>query len=542
MLGVLNAYICRPSTSHLRHCYKRASTIADFKDDDDDDLDFFKKCIVDVYCFQKPRHETVWTKLPTFAGVIDTAYFTKTAKRVELFFIRNNDWSRTIVNPKFRVASTRECTNLLYVTAARYMYVIYVLNLLRDQMTFAPCDEHAGSKKIMVPAAGACFPVPHDVVTCTSDFDIALVGERSGTLAALFNQFFREPLGTDPIVAGFGKSVEEIFDTNVHAFTLEYAMPAIFGGITREFHAQVNIMNGYIKFKVQEVVSAIIKMKSYNRKYFNDLMSDQVELRNTATKHKLQTIFHDWAVQFQAFNDAVRSLMRSDQYTTIISFRRKQHIAYEMVAGIIESVKLPEYIGKALAQTAIALMYASEAYHTRGTIRHVVGIMQMQRGELKSQMTTNDYWVSMLENWADAVKEYNRECAAHSLRVVVCLPKMSKYLLRMLDAMHAIRSRLYWKLKQGLLVVDNARGTGIRAIVAHWLHNVKRKGYDAIPERETRINIFKENLAAFLEAFKCPSLSRHDVLRESCMDAIQAEIRKYNRRLFLDLVNSDRRY
>lgn len=248
--------------------------LADSNDDDDDDVDFFKKCIVDYFCFEKSAHVTAWVKLPNFRGHVGTEYFNEVAKRVGFFFIRNNDWLRTVVNPKFRDVSTRECTNLLHVTGARYLYVIYVLNLLRDQMTFGPCDFK--KNKLIVPSTGVCFPVPHGVVTCTSDFDIALLGARSGSLAALFNQFFREPLGIDPIVAGFGKSVEEIFDTNVHAFTLEYAMPSIFEGLPRAFHAQVGMMNAYIKFKVQEVVSAILKMYAHNQKFFNDLMSDQV--------------------------------------------------------------------------------------------------------------------------------------------------------------------------------------------------------------------------------------------------------------------------
>lgn len=256
------------------------------------------------------------------------------------------------------------------------------------------------------------------------------------------------------------------------------------------------------------------------------------------TKHKLNVVFHDWTVQFQNFNDAVKSLLGSDQFSTIVSFRHKQNIAYEMITGVIEASGLPGPAGKALAQNAIALMYATEAYHTRGTIRHVVGVTQMKRGKVARLMSSNDYWVSMLENWADSVKEYNRECVKQGLAVAVCLPRMSKYLWRMLDAMYKVRLRLRKELQQNLADVDK-RGSGARTIVANWLDNVKRKGLHAIPQNEAKLNAPQSNLDVFLQTFKCPKLNRYDPLTQGCMDAIQAEIRKYNRRLFLDLVKSD---
>lgn len=446
------------------------------------------------------------------------------------------------MNPNFRNVSSGECANLLYVTAARYLYVTYVLDMVSGDLTFAPCDIDSSTRNLIVPDAGVCFPAPHGVVTCTSDFDIALVGKRSGSLTARFNQFFREPLGLDSSVAGFGKTAEEIFDTNVHAFTLEFAMPSIYSGLTQEFVTEAEIINAHIKFRIQEVVSAILKMNTYNSKYFNDLMSDQVELRNRPTKNSLDAIFHDWTVQFQAFSDAVGSLKSSDKYTTIISFKYRQNIAYEMIMGLIDATGIPKTAGNALAETAIALMYASEAYHTRGTARHVVGWTQMNRGDVLNKISVNDYWVSMLENWADSIKEYNRECARHSLQIAACLPKMSKYLWRMLDAMHTIRSKLPTELQQDLAEMDNVQTTGVRSVMLHWLNNVKRKGLVAIPSDDRLPNLLPtqgNNLDVFLTTFSCTSQLKYLPLAESCVDAIQAEIRKYNRRLFLHLVNSN---
>ena len=116
----------------------------------------------------------------------------------------------------------------------------------------------------------------------------------------------------------------------------------------------------------------------------------------------------------------------------------------------------------------MALMYNAEAYHTRGSVRHVVGWTQMNRADVFSEITINDYWVSILENWADTVKEYNRECAEKNALIAVCLPKMSKYFWRMLDAMFAAHGKL-----------TPAQQSGMNRWFFIILH--QRKSYHAIP-------------------------------------------------------------
>jgi hypothetical protein len=100
----------------------------------------------------------------------------------------------------------------------------------------------------------------------------------------------------------------------------------------------------------------------------------------------------------------------------------------------------------------MALMYNAEAYHTRGSVRHVVGWTQMNRADVFSQITINDYWTSILENWADSIKEYNKECVAKQALITVCLPKMSKYFWRMLDAMFAAYGKLKPTLQTGIVM------------------------------------------------------------------------------------------
>lgn len=135
--------------------------------------------------------------------------------------------------------ATGKCLNLLYVIAARYLYVIYVLNRIRwEELSFGPCLTHPNGN-LTVPTAGVCFLMPLSHVTCTSDHDVALLGKRSGTLASQFNKFFTESVGADSFIPGFAKTSEDLFDTNVYAFTLEYAMPQAFNGLTGLFTNRV---------------------------------------------------------------------------------------------------------------------------------------------------------------------------------------------------------------------------------------------------------------------------------------------------------------
>ena len=82
-------------------------------------------------------------------------------------------------------------------------------------------------------------------------------------------------------------------------------------------------------------------------------------------------------------------------------------------------------------------MYAAEAYHSRGALRHVVGWTQMENAEIKKNLTPLDYWDSMLENFGDTMKEYGH-CKMEKMKSEVCFVKMSKYMWRTFAAMKEI--------------------------------------------------------------------------------------------------------
>ena len=295
--------------------------------------------------------------------------------------------------------------------------------------------------------------------------------------------------------------------------------------------------------------------------------------------------------------------MESPHYTQDLSFRRRNNIGYELVAGTVESAGIPWW--RMLAEDATALIHDSECYMTRGATRHTIGEVEMKLKQLR--VSVNDYWMSMLENWADANIKYKRECVKNDLEIQVCLLKMSKYLWRMLEAMYGAREYLKRaRLALGLLDVDTS---GLRRIVRAWEIDLRRRGVAEIPmparlttaaltklktKRIDEVRLSPTSLGVnyptttprrtissvsgrprmysasrrrrtysvsrrrrtgagqvpkaqakkspntvqqFLTAFKCyqtrdmPLVVR---MEQRCMDAIHSEIRKYNRKLFLN--------
>lgn len=273
--------------------------------------------------------------------------------------------------------------------------------------------------------------------------------------------------------------------------------------------------------------------------------------------------------------------MESPHYIRDLNFRRRNNIGYELVVGTVENSGIPWW--HMLVEDSIALMHNSECYMTRGATRHAIGEVEMKLKLTEFARPVNDAWMSMLENWANANKKYKRECVENNLEIQVCLLKMSKYLWRMLEAMHIAGKHLRKvRLGSGLLDVDK---TKLRSIVGWWEKSLKRKGVSEIPippsltmaalsklkagkideirriprtrrrmysvSRRRRTTPSKAKAKAkaktttttsssilqFLTAFRCcqrrniPLVMR---MEESCMDAIHNEIRKYNRKLFLN--------
>ena len=164
---------------------------------------------------------------------------------------------------------------------------------------------------------------------------------------------------------------------------------------------------------------------------------------------------------------------------------------------------------------AEALIYAAEAYHTRGAIRHVVGTIQM--GGTRP-LSDTDLWVSMIENWGDALKEYNH-CSKDS--VAVCFLKMSKYLWRVFSAIKSMHD-----LK---MIPPGSRSPlpfykvfDPESLTKAWLE-YKKIGKSAIPNQQILIQ-------KFLEYFFCDVTVKDTSkpLTPGCLAKVNAKISDYN--------------
>ncbi len=183
-------------------------------------------------------------------------------------------------------------------------------------------------------------------------------------------------------------------------------------------------------------------------------------------------------------------------------------------------------------------MYAAEAYHTKGAMRHVVGVIQLKDREVKQGMTIMDYWVSMIENWADANKKF-RYCLTKNANV--CLLTMTKYLYRTFDALKIIRNTLYYtpalinKLKIAFVGEDppytlptypqHDRDNDPQKLTKYWVDEYKGHRSD-IPEEEA---------SEFFSAVGCSSLdppqATNTPLTQQCMDKIQALVKSFDKLL-----------
>ena len=77
--------------------------------------------------------------------------------------------------------------------------------------------------------------------------------------------------------------------------------------------------------------------------------------------------------------------------------------------------------------------------------------------------------------------------------------------------------------------------------MTHWFTEVKRRGLNGIPsdDRLPAMPTTTTTLDAFIQGMQCTGQSKTDQLSQQCMNTIHSYIRKYNRNLFIQLIDSD---
>ena len=290
------------------------------------DLAWMKKNVVDRYRFVKDPTRDIWTQQPDFKTDLGTPEFNAAASRIKKFFDRNNDWEASKKNPEFRTKDS--CTNLLYITAARYLLVTHIL-YEQSERRLVPCARTG--KQIVIPDSGVCYPAPYGSATCTSDYDVGLVGRDAGFLTEKFNAYFQ---------AQFRKPSELVFDTNVYAFTLEYAMPLLFAKLPVSFINGVNVqkMNNEqkINYNMRELASAYYKVFKYNQVFFTEMKDGaQGAMRMAAAKSKIPNVnaksmtqLDSWLRTFNGMNANVPMAL-GGSLNTLDKFRTAHNEEYQ---------------------------------------------------------------------------------------------------------------------------------------------------------------------------------------------------------------------
>ncbi len=161
-----------------------------------------------------------------------------------------------------------------------------------------------------------------------------------------------------------------------------------------------------------------------------------------------------------------------------------------------------------------AELYAAGAYHTRGALRHVVGGMQM---ETSGSLSTNDLWVSMIENWGDANKVFNH-CQHGTLEK--CFLKMSKYMWRTFNAMRLIRERLPSDARDGLVHFEDPGFANPEYATKIWM-GYRKQGKIEIPKDQA-------NVEQFLQQFNCAEPVFGEPFPPTCMAKINDKVNAYN--------------
>lgn len=277
-------------------------------DEDIADIEWIEKYIVKEYAFEKKADRDEWENQPTFERDLTDDHFVDAAVRALKFFVRNNHWETT----KKKFLTHAGCTDLLYITAARYLFVTCVLYLESDGKLI-PCRK-TEDQKILIPDSGVCYPAPPTgSATCTSDYDVSLVGKNAGFLIEKFNNYFQRV---------FEKPSDLVLDTNVYAFTMAYAFPVNFVGLPDNFDSAVEQRKKTVNFKMQELASAYFKVFKYNPGFFVTMKNRALgAMKAPESKTKL----NKWLRVFSELNAEVK--MRIERFNNSPEKLRKAHNA-----------------------------------------------------------------------------------------------------------------------------------------------------------------------------------------------------------------------
>ena len=261
----------------------------------------------------------MWTEQPSFEGHIGTGNFKTAAKKAQKFFLKFNKNSGKSPWELLQEVTKNQNNKLLKITAARYLLVTHILWLVSGKKLTA-CKEKRDNytgipQSWKIPEGGVCFPKPYGSATYKSDYDVGLIGKDSGTVTQEFNKYFQKK---------FDLPSELVFDTNVYAFTLEFAMPSMFSKLPRPFTFVICKFEKMRKYKMQELASAYYKVFKYDKDYFREMKDGAIkEINDEETKRELI----GWLREFGKMNKQVD--LRQMKKQLLAEFRSAHNKKYQ---------------------------------------------------------------------------------------------------------------------------------------------------------------------------------------------------------------------
>ena len=275
--------------------------------------------IIKNYGFKKHPVADMWTEQPSFEGRLGTESFKSLAKKAEEFFLKFNKNRGISPWELLQKVTKNQNYKLLKITAARYLLVTHILWLVSGEKLTA-CkekrDNYTGiSQSWEIPEGGVCFPKPYGSATYKSDYDVGLIGKDSGTVTQEFNWYFEDK---------FKRPSELVFDTNVYAFTLEFAMPKMFPSLPLSFTLGLHKFEQFRWYKMQELASAYYKVFKYNEDSFEEMKNGATdEIKDEMAKNVLRS----WLRKFEIMNGQLA--LKKKETETLAEFRLAHNEKYQ---------------------------------------------------------------------------------------------------------------------------------------------------------------------------------------------------------------------
>ena len=274
--------------------------------------------IIEKYGFREQPGADMWTEQPSFERHLGKKKFKTFAKKAEKFFLKFKKNGGKSPWELLQEVTEGHNNILLKITAARYLLVTHILWHVSGKKLTACKEKRSSYTKIPqsweIPKHGVCFPKPYGSATYKSDYDVGLIGKDSGTVTQEFNSYFQKT---------FGIPSELVFDTNVYAFTLEFAMPAMFTSLPPSFTFGLHKLEQTKWYKMQELASAYYKVFKYNEVFFEEMKKEATDKIEDKMAKKMLRIW------LRTFKDMNKQVPLQQKNTPLDEFRLAHNKKYQ---------------------------------------------------------------------------------------------------------------------------------------------------------------------------------------------------------------------